>query len=46
MPWMLMFLMAGFPVGLQLYWITSNLLTIGQQRLLYARHPEMLAPAK
>ena len=46
MPWMLMFVMAPFAVGLQLYWITSNVLTILQQRLLYARHPEMLAPAK
>ena len=46
MPWMLMFVMAPFAVGLQLYWITSNLLTILQQRLLYARHPEMLAPVK
>ncbi len=46
MPWMLMFVMAPFAVGLQLYWITSNVLTILQQRLLYARHPEMLAPVK
>ncbi|WP_066647041.1 MULTISPECIES: membrane protein insertase YidC [Sphingomonas] len=46
MPWMLMFVMAPFAVGLQLYWITSNVLTILQQRMLYARHPEMLAPIK
>ena len=46
MPWMLMFVMAPFAVGLQLYWITSNVLTILQQRVLYARHPEMLVPAK
>ncbi|OYY64452.1 membrane protein insertase YidC [Sphingomonas sp. 28-62-11] len=45
MPWMLMFVMAPFAVGLQLYWITSNVLTILQQRMLYARHPEMLVPA-
>ncbi len=45
MPWMLMFVMAPFAVGLQLYWITSNVLTILQQRLLYSRHPEMLVPA-
>ncbi|OYY90068.1 MAG: membrane protein insertase YidC [Sphingomonas sp. 28-66-16] len=45
MPWMLMFVMAPFAVGLQIYWITSNTLTILQQRLLYARHPEMLVPA-
>ena len=47
MPWVLMFVMAPFAVGLQVYWITSNLLGILQQRLLYARHPEMkAAPAK
>ena len=45
MPWMLMFVMAPFAVGLQLYWITSNVLTILQQRMLYSRHPEMLVPA-
>lgn len=43
MPWMLMFVMAPFAVGLQLYWITSNTLTILQQRMLYARHPDMKA---
>jgi len=44
MPWMLMFVMAPFAVGLQIYWITSNTLTILQQRMLYSRHPEMLVP--
>ena len=28
MPWVLMFVMAPFAVGLQIYWITSNCLTI------------------
>ena len=47
MPWVLMFIMAPFAVGLQVYWITSNCLTILQQQLLYARHPELkVAPAK
>jgi YidC/Oxa1 family membrane protein insertase len=47
MPWMLMFVMAPFAVGLQVYWITSNLLTIAQQKLLYMRHPQLKeAPAK
>ena len=47
MPWVLMFIMAPFAVGLQVYWITSNCLTILQQRLLYARHPQLQpAPAK
>ncbi|MET3725887.1 membrane protein insertase YidC [Sphingomonas trueperi] len=44
MPWMLMFLMAPFAVGLQIYWITSNVLTVLQQQWLYARHPEMKVP--
>ncbi|MDE0877686.1 MAG: membrane protein insertase YidC, partial [Sphingomonas bacterium] len=41
MPWVLMFVMAPFAVGLQIYWITSNCLAILQQRILYARHPEL-----
>ncbi|WP_438727728.1 membrane protein insertase YidC [Parasphingorhabdus sp. DH2-15] len=41
MPWMLMFVMAPFAAGLQLYWATSNLLTIAQQKLLYSRHPQL-----
>jgi YidC/Oxa1 family membrane protein insertase len=41
MPWMLMFMMAPFAVGLQIYWITSNLLTIAQQQWLYSRHPAL-----
>ncbi|MBO9711548.1 membrane protein insertase YidC [Sphingomonas sp.] len=45
MPWMLMFVMAPFAVGLQLYWITSNCITILQQRWLYSRHPHMKEPA-
>ena len=44
MPWMLMFVMAPFAVGLQVYWITSNLWTVAQQRLLYARHPALKKP--
>ena len=47
LPWVLMFVMAPFAVGLQVYWITSNLLGIAQQKLLYSRHPELkTAPAK
>ncbi len=47
LPWVLMFVMAPFAVGLQVYWITSNLLTVLQQRLLYAKHPGLKeAPAK
>ena len=44
MPWVLMFVMAPFAVGLQVYWITSNCITILQQRLLYARHPGLQTP--
>lgn len=43
MPWVLMFVMAPFAAGLQLYWVTNNILTIAQQRLLYWRHPGMRA---
>lgn len=47
MPWVLMFVMAPFAVGLQLYWITSNLLTIAQQWWLYQKHPALKEmPAK
>ncbi|RYE62667.1 MAG: membrane protein insertase YidC, partial [Oxalobacteraceae bacterium] len=44
MPWMLMFVMAPFAVGLQLYWITSNVITIAQQRWLYSKHPALKEP--
>ncbi|WP_448661630.1 membrane protein insertase YidC [Sphingomonas sp. CJ20] len=44
MPWMLMFVMAPFAVGLQVYWITSNVLTILQQQWLYSRHPGLKVP--
>ena len=38
MPWVLMFVMAPFAAGLQLYWVVSNLLTIAQQWWLYKRY--------
>ena len=38
MPWILMFVMAPFAAGLQLYWVVSNILTIGQQWWLYKRY--------
>ncbi len=37
MPWVMMFVMAPFASGLQLYWVTSNVLTILQQWWLYKR---------
>ncbi|MFZ5746796.1 MAG: membrane protein insertase YidC [Pseudomonadota bacterium] len=41
MPWVLMFMMASFAVGLQIYWITSNMITIAQQWWLYRQHPHL-----
>ena len=38
MPWILMFIMAPFAAGLQLYWVVSNVLTILQQWWLYKRY--------
>jgi YidC/Oxa1 family membrane protein insertase len=43
MPWVLMFVMAPFAAGLQLYWTVNNILTILQQKWLYSRHPGMKA---
>ena len=45
LPWVLMFVMAPFAVGLQVYWITTNCVTILQQKLLYARHPQLKTAA-
>jgi YidC/Oxa1 family membrane protein insertase len=45
MPWMMMFVMSTFASGLLIYWATSNILTIAQQRYLYARHPQLKAQA-
>jgi YidC/Oxa1 family membrane protein insertase len=46
MPWMMMFVMASFASGLLVYWITSNILTIAQQKYLYSRHPQMRAQSE
>ncbi|WP_106639455.1 membrane protein insertase YidC [Allosphingosinicella vermicomposti] len=43
MPWAFIFIMAPFAAGLQLYWVTNNVLTILQQKWLYSRHPGMKA---
>ena len=45
MPWMMMFVMAPFAAGLLIYWITSNILTVAQQKYLYSRHPQLKAQA-
>lgn len=46
MPWMMMFVMAPFAAGLLIYWITSNILTIAQQKWLYSRHPALQTPVQ
>jgi YidC/Oxa1 family membrane protein insertase len=46
MPWVLMFIMAHFAAGLLLYWITSNILTLAQQKYLYSKHPQLKAQAE
>ena len=39
MPWFLIVVMAPFAAGLQLYWVTNNLLTLAQQSWFNHRHP-------
>ena len=46
MPWILMFVMAPFAAGLLLYWVTSNILTLAQQKYLYSQHPQLRAQAE
>jgi YidC/Oxa1 family membrane protein insertase len=46
MPWILMFVMAPFATGLLLYWNTSNVLTLAQQKYLYSRHPQLRAASE
>ena len=44
MPWVLMFVMAPFAAGLQLYWVVNNILTIAQQKWLYYRYDNEMNP--
>lgn len=46
MPWILMFVMAPFAAGLLIYWVTSNVLTLAQQKYLYSQHPQLKALAE
>lgn len=46
MPWILMFVMSTFASGLLLYWVTSNILTLAQQKYLYSKHPQLRAQAE
>ncbi|WP_033074641.1 membrane protein insertase YidC [Sphingopyxis sp. MWB1] len=45
MPWLFMFVMAPFAAGLLLYWITNNILSIGQQQWMYRKYPALKAAA-
>jgi YidC/Oxa1 family membrane protein insertase len=45
MPWVLMFVMAPFPAGLQLYWIVNNIVSIGQQWYMLRKYPMPATPA-
>ena len=45
MPWVLMFVMAPFPAGLQLYWIVNNLVSIAQQSYMLRKYPMPATPA-
>jgi YidC/Oxa1 family membrane protein insertase len=45
MPWIFMFVMAPFAAGLLLYWITNNILSIGQQQWMYRKFPALKAAA-
>ncbi len=44
MPWFLMFIMASFAAGLQLYWVVNNIVSIIQQRWMYHKHPALKQP--
>jgi YidC/Oxa1 family membrane protein insertase len=46
MPWVFMFIMAPFAAGLQLYWTVNNIISIGQQWLLYKKHGISALPAE
>jgi YidC/Oxa1 family membrane protein insertase len=49
LPVFMTFLFVNFPAGLVLYWLTNNVLTIGQQVLtdrLYTNRPFIVEPAK
>ncbi|WP_454882412.1 membrane protein insertase YidC [Sphingomonas oryzagri] len=39
MPWFMMFIMSPFAAGLQVYYILSNLITVGQMQWLNSRMP-------
>ena len=44
MPVLLMFFSFGFPAGVSIYWVVSNIWTIGQQRVLLGKLPKAVDP--
>ncbi len=44
MPWMFMFIMAPFAAGLQLYWMTNNIISIAQQWWMLKKYPLPATP--
>jgi YidC/Oxa1 family membrane protein insertase len=46
LPVMLMFFSFSFPTGVVLYWLTTNVWTIGQQRLMLRAAPPLTAETK
>lgn len=43
MPYIFLFICAGFPAGLVLYWTWSNILSIAQQQLIITQHKKLMA---
>ena len=46
MPFFLMFIAYSFPTGVVLYWLTTNIWTIGQQRLMFRIAPPISGGTK
>jgi YidC/Oxa1 family membrane protein insertase len=46
MPFFLMFIAYSFPTGVVLYWLTTNIWTIGQQRLMFRIAPPVTPGSK
>ena len=46
MPVVMGFMFASFPAGLTLYWLTSNLITVGQHKALHYSHDKGVSAFK
>jgi YidC/Oxa1 family membrane protein insertase len=44
MPWVLMFVMAPFAAGLQVYWAVNNTVSIAQQWWMLKKYPAPATP--